>query len=237
MRKCRFCHQDIPDAAIVCAHCGRDLIAGRHTAPAMVTPTTSAPLPTVKKCPFCAEEIQAAAIVCKHCGRDLKTGASQVQLVAPKKKTSVVTWIVLGFIILAVYGSLSSLVSSPPSTPTSPTGSGPAASVPSPPTYQLALLSSKGYESESGGYRYVEGEVKNISNGPLKNVTVVGTWYDKDDGFIKSSDAIVEYNPILPGQTSPFKTITSGNPAMSKYSVGFKTLFGATLAVDDQRKK
>jgi hypothetical protein len=35
---------------------------------------------------FCAEEIQDAAVVRKHCGRDMKTGASQVQLVAPKKK-------------------------------------------------------------------------------------------------------------------------------------------------------
>lgn len=67
MRKCRFCSEDIPDAAVVCSHCGRDLIAGRHTVPSMATPAFSAP-PTVRRCPFCAEEIQDAAMKCKHCG-------------------------------------------------------------------------------------------------------------------------------------------------------------------------
>jgi hypothetical protein len=66
---------------------------------------------------------------------------------------------------------------------------------------------------------------------------VVGTWYDKDGNFIKFDDALIDYNPILPGQTSPFKTISTGNPAMARYSVGFKTLFGGSLAMDDQRKK
>jgi hypothetical protein len=39
MRKCRFCHDDIEDAATVCPHCGRDLIPGRRT----VYPTEPAP--------------------------------------------------------------------------------------------------------------------------------------------------------------------------------------------------
>ena len=38
---------------------------------------------------------------------------------------------------------------------------------------QLALIAATGYESESGGYHYVEGEVKNVSDGPLENVTAV----------------------------------------------------------------
>lgn len=56
----------------------------------------------MKTCPYCAEEIQDAAAVCKHCGRDLKTGATQVQLVAPKKRTSPLAWGCLGLILLTV---------------------------------------------------------------------------------------------------------------------------------------
>ena len=153
-----------------------------------------------------------------------------------------VLWFGLAFVMTgsAIGISMSGSMSSTP-TATSTKASAPAAaSAPAPPpepTFQLTLISSKGYESEGGGYHIVEGQVKNISDQPLKNVTAVSTWFDKDGGFIKSDDAIVEYNPILPGQTSPFKTMSSTNPAMSKYTVNFKTLFGGTLSFDDQRKK
>jgi hypothetical protein len=99
------------------------------------------------------------------------------------------------------------------------------------------LLSSRGYPSEGGGYHIIEGQVKNISSESLRNVAAKGTWFDKNDGFITSDDTLIDYNPILPGQTSSFKVMSRTNPAMSKYSVEFKYLLGGSIRTEDQRRK
>ena len=68
-------------------------------------------------------------------------------------------------------------------------------------------------------------------------MAILATWYDKDGGFVKADDNLIDFNPILPGQTSPFKNMMSENPAMVKYTVDFKFLIGGTIKWKDSRKK
>ncbi|MBL4693187.1 MAG: zinc ribbon domain-containing protein [Magnetovibrio sp.] len=94
---------------------------------------------------------------------------------------------------------------------------------------ELELLDwSWGQES---GFAIVNGQVKNISGRSLKNVTGVVTFQDATGEFITSSSALIEYNPILSGQTSPFKVMKTWNPAMKSGSIEFKYLMGGSLKV------
>ncbi|MEP7173436.1 MAG: hypothetical protein ABI705_08110 [Aestuariivirga sp.] len=80
-------------------------------------------------------------------------------------------------------------------------------------------------------YAIVEGVVRNISGQPLKNVEAVVSFQTKSGEFITADTALVDYNPILRGQASPFKVIARWNPAMARANIEFKYLFGGTLNV------
>lgn len=92
----------------------------------------------------------------------------------------------------------------------------------------LEILSWRWYRS-SDYFVEVVGEVKNISGRPLENVTAVVSFYTGDGTFITSSDALIEYNPILPGQVSPFHVIETYNPEMKTANLQFKFLLGGTI--------
>jgi len=101
------------------------------------------------------------------------------------------------------------------------------------PEYFLELIATT-YAREYD-YITVEGQVKNISGVNLESIEAVVQYYDDNDNFVKSDSALIDYNPILAGQTSPFSVITTDNPAIKRYSVTFKYLFGGTLPTKDSR--
>ena len=80
-----------------------------------------------------------------------------------------------------------------------------------------------------GGYVQVVGRVKNISDKSLKNVTAVVEFYDGSNKFINYDSTIIEYNPILPGQVSPFQVYTAHVSGMKKFEISFKFILGGQI--------
>lgn len=78
-------------------------------------------------------------------------------------------------------------------------------------------------------YAIAEGQVRNISTEPLRNIEAVVIFKTRGGDFITSGSALIDYNPILPGQTSPFKVMATHNPAMDKASLEFKELMGGQV--------
>lgn len=98
---------------------------------------------------------------------------------------------------------------------------------PIPPPYKLALISASCSRTES--YITCEGFVENISGVSLKNVVAVLELLDDNGVAQASDDALIGYDPILPGQQSPWKVIARNNPAFTKSNVEFKEFGGATI--------
>lgn len=179
------------------------------------------------KCPDCGKEVSDIAPSCPNCGRPINLqNHSPAQSQPPNKKTSPIAMGCLVFLLIVfglwVIGSLmsggsSSKLISPSSTQQPSVDSGP----------QLELITYNWHTEH--GYAILEGQVKNISSQSLKSVIALASFYDANSGFIASSDALIDYNPILPGQTSPFKVMKTENPAMEKARVEFKYLMGATI--------
>ncbi len=92
----------------------------------------------------------------------------------------------------------------------------------------LELISFKWYKS-SRSYVRAEGEVKNISDAPLRNIMAVVTYKTKDKDFITYDSALIEYNPIMPDQTSPFSVISTYNPLMEIAYLEFQSLSGEKI--------
>jgi hypothetical protein len=94
--------------------------------------------------------------------------------------------------------------------------------------YQLSADSASC--SRSPAFVTCEGFVTNLSKHPLSSVQAVVVY--KAAGTPVSSDtALITYDPLLPGQQSPWKVISRDNPSFDEMEVEFTLLFGSSLRV------
>jgi hypothetical protein len=98
---------------------------------------------------------------------------------------------------------------------------------------QAALLELQKFQMyqtyRSTGVARIIGEVKNISDKPLEDVTALGIFYDVHGNFVRSDTALIAYRPLLPGQSSPFAVLASGDPALVNGKVEFIHYFSREL--------
>lgn len=91
----------------------------------------------------------------------------------------------------------------------------------------LQLLSS-GISRQPGIVR-VDGRVRNATDARLRDVVAVVEWYTADGRFVASSQALVTYTTLMPGQISPFVVMEAENPLITNCQVSFRTIGGERL--------
>lgn len=82
------------------------------------------------------------------------------------------------------------------------------------------------------GYHQIDGEIENISDRPLDRVMIYATFKGSDGTVIKTAAALIDYQPLMPGQTSPFKVMATANPLIRQCFVSVGTMFGGALALE-----
>lgn len=96
---------------------------------------------------------------------------------------------------------------------------------------ELALVSQSC--STEFGYITCEGFVRNISGAAIEDVAAVIIYLDENGTEVSSDKALIDYNPLLPDQGSPFKVMTRYNPAFKEARVEFQELFGGRIRTRD----
>lgn len=83
--------------------------------------------------------------------------------------------------------------------------------------------------SATGNFMNVEGQVRNVSGGPLRSVQALVTWTTESGVFVTSDTGRTAHNPIEHGQVTTFRTMTPSDPAATHCKVEFKTSSGQAL--------
>jgi hypothetical protein len=75
------------------------------------------------------------------------------------------------------------------------------------------------------------GKVKNVSLQSLSNVEVHVNGLDSSGNTVTQNDAMIDYNPILPNETSSFQVVFQVNPALKGVKFSFHYLDGGLIPV------
>jgi hypothetical protein len=75
----------------------------------------------------------------------------------------------------------------------------------------------------------VEGQIKNLTSAPLADVVITTTFQTANGSFVSTSDSPAKFNPLLPGQVSPFDGYGEYNPDIGSVIIQPSILFGASL--------
>jgi hypothetical protein len=188
-------------------------------------------------CPECKQKISDQAESCPKCGRPL--GADDVQRAAAaarreEKTHQAVALGCLGVFLVLVFAFRGCLEGKPTRIPERPYAAPPVA-VPAPPLPEGPQLTMRradwSWHRTAEMFVEAEGRVTNISSEPLDGVEAVVEFTSADGSFITSASALVDYQPMLPGQSSPWRVMGNWNPAMSKgkAKVSFKHLVGGEI--------
>ncbi len=106
-----------------------------------------------------------------------------------------------------------------------------------PPSEALTPLLVRSWNwGEQYNYAIAEGRVTNRTSENIDNLLAVVTYEDGSGNMITSDDALVDFRPLLPGQTTTFKVITSFNPSMKTASLLFRTFGGEEIASTQRTK-
>lgn len=81
---------------------------------------------------------------------------------------------------------------------------------------------------------HTNGQVTNVSGESMDSLEAEISFYTADGTFVKSDDAFLKYDPVLPNQTSPFEGITTGNPSMATAHIRIKEIFGGEIDAMDR---
>lgn len=100
------------------------------------------------------------------------------------------------------------------------------------PVLGLIGLNSEGDEN----LFQVHGLVRNLTGSPINSVVAVVNYFGENNAFVKTDEGHAKFDPIMPGQTSPFTVITSAHPSIVRYVVQFRQFAGSTLEMVDQRQ-